>query len=156
MRSMAWSHLGYSHHPRQYRNGPRAIKELRKIKHLQKEMIPTHMLIYNETRQVHNIIIILQLPLTWQFSHLFGKGGANRHCSERKDIVSKGCLFFYISCISLIILKFWHLLLISFIQFEIHMTKLLFKPIWINLASITSPSMCWTKSKYISQGDKQS
>lgn len=52
-------------------------------------------------------------------------------------------------------LKFWHLLLISFIHFEIHMTKLLFKSTWINLASINSPSMCWTKSKYISQEDKQ-
>lgn len=45
-------------------------------------------------------------------------------------------------------------MLISFIQYEIHMTKLLSKPTCINLASITSPSMCWAKSKYISQEDK--
>lgn len=117
-------------------------------------MISLHVHIYKRARGAHKIIIILQPPPTWQPSSLLGKGGANRHCSER-TVVPKGCLFFYTSCMSLMTLKSWHLLLIGFIQFEIHMTKLLFKPTWINLASITAPSMCWTKPKYISREDKR-
>lgn len=116
-------------------------------------MISTLTQIYKRASWAHKIIFFSSHLL--QPSYLLGKGGANRHCSETRESVSKSCLFFYISCISLIILKTWHLLLIGFIQFEIHMTKLLFKPTWINLASITSPSMCWAKSKYISQEDKQ-
>lgn len=131
------------------------VPELRTLKCLECRMISTPVHMYKGTRRAHEIITVLQPPPTWQPSYLRGKGGANRYCSESNGIVSGSCLLFRLSCISLIILKSWHLLLISFIQFEIHMTKLLLKPAWINLASIPSPSMCWTKSKYISQEDKQ-
>lgn len=133
----------------------KSVSDLRTLKCLKYWMIFTHMHMYKGAKRAHEIITILQLPPTSQPSYLLGKGGANRYYSERNEIVSGSCLLFYISCISLIILKSWHLLLISFISFEIHMTKLLLKPAWINLASIPSPSMCWTKSKYISQEDKQ-
>lgn len=110
---------------------------------------------YKGARGTHKITTVLQPPPTWQASYLLGRGGPNRYCSERNKIVSGSCLLFYISCITVIILKCWQLLLISFIQLEMHMTKLFLKPAWINLASIPSPSMCWTKSKFISQGGKQ-
>lgn len=85
--------------------GAKAGPELRRLTCLQNWMIPKHVHIYKGARQARKITITLQPPATWQPSYLLCKGGANKHCSKRREIVSKGCLFFYTSYISLIILK---------------------------------------------------
>lgn len=84
MGSLIGSHPGYWHCSRQHGKGAKgAVTELKKLKRLRKEMIPTHMHTDKKARQVHKIIIILQLPLTWLPSYLLGTARRGKRLCQK-------------------------------------------------------------------------